>query len=239
MTLKKYIPDLVTSMNLVCGLIGVTFAIRSRLDWAFYCMLAAAAFDFMDGFVARALDAVSDLGRELDSLCDVVSFGVLPGLMLSQLGSMLRFDSGWFDYFPLLFAVFAALRLAKFNVDARQSDGFLGLPVPAAAIFCGALCCHCCHTPLGFLSAWAAGPVFIPLLTVALCALMVSEIPMYSFKFHRGDGRALVIKRAGLLSFGLILAAYCLLSRRHGSLAVMLLFLYYILDNLVCAVFKL
>ena len=78
MTLRKYIPDLITSMNLVCGLLGVVFTLRSRLDIAFACMLAAAVFDFLDGLAARALDAYSDMGKELDSLCDLVSFGVLP-----------------------------------------------------------------------------------------------------------------------------------------------------------------
>ena len=134
MTLRKYIPDLITSMNLVCGLLGVVFTLKSRLDIAFACMLAAAVFDFLDGLAARALDAYSDLGKELDSLCDLVSFGVLPALMLCFLMQTYRFDGSWICWLPLLLAVFSALRLAKFNVDPRQTDGFLGLPTPAAAL---------------------------------------------------------------------------------------------------------
>ena len=239
MTLRKYIPDLITSMNLVCGLVGVVFALRSRLDLAFICMLAAAVFDFLDGTAARALDAYSDLGKELDSLCDLVSFGVLPALMLCFLMQTYCFDGSWICWLPLLLALFAALRLAKFNVDPRQKDGFLGLPVPAAGILCGALCSYCCHTPVEFLSTWVSGPVFIPLLAACLCVLMVCEVPMFSFKFHKGDARSLTVKRITLVAFILAAAVFCLLAKHHWSLAVLLGFVFYILNNLVYALFKL
>ena len=84
MSIKKYIPNAITSMNLVCGIIGVIFAFKARFDLAFYMMIAAAVFDFMDGLAARALGAYSDMGKELDSLCDMVSFGVLPSVMLYE-----------------------------------------------------------------------------------------------------------------------------------------------------------
>ena len=239
MTLRRYIPDFITSMNLVCGLIGVIFAIRSRLDLAFYCMLAAALFDFLDGLAARLLDAVSAMGRELDSLCDLVSFGVLPGLMLCRLMQTFRFGDEPLCWLPLVLAVFSALRLAKFNVDARQADGFLGLPTPAAALLCGALCCYCSYSPVAFLSTWVAGPVFVPVLTLCLCILLVCEVPMFSFKFHRGDGRTLTVKRLTLAAFILAVAVFCLAAGHHWSLAVLLGFLFYILNNLVYALFKL
>ena len=112
MTLRKYIPDFLTAMNLVCGLIALVYAFGGRSDIAFYLMLAAAVFDFSDGFAARALHAYSDMGKELDSLCDLVSFGVLPAVMLH-----LRMKSAalpeWSCLIPLLIAVFSALRLAK------------------------------------------------------------------------------------------------------------------------------
>ena len=239
MTLRKYIPDLITSMNLVCGLVGVVFALRSRLDLAFICMLAAAVFDFLDGTAARALDAYSDLGKELDSLCDLVSFGVLPALMLCFLMQTYRFDGSWICWLPLVLALFAALRLARFNVDPRQKDGFLGLPVPAAGILCGALCSYCCHAPVEFLSTWVSGPVFIPLLAACLCILMVCEVPMFSFKFHKGDARSLTVKRITLVAFILAAAVFCLVAKHHWSLAVLLGFAFYILNNLVYALFKL
>lgn len=239
MTLRKHIPNFITSMNLVCGLIGVIFAFEARLDLAFYCMLGAAVFDFLDGLAARALDAYSDMGRELDSLCDLVSFGVLPGLMLCRLMQIFRFGDGWLCWLPLVLAVFSALRLAKFNVDARQADGFLGLPTPASALLGGALCCYCSYSPVAFLSTWVAGPVFVPLLTLCLCALLVCELPMFSFKFHNDDAKTLQIKRMTLVLFVLAAFVFCLVAGHHWSLAVLLGLAFYILNNLVYALFKL
>ena len=239
MALRKHIPNIITSMNLVCGLVGVVFALRSRLDLAFYCMLAASVFDFLDGLAARLLGAYSDMGKELDSLCDLISFGFLPGLMLSALMQIYSFTGSVLSWTPLLLTLFSALRLAKFNVDERQASGFLGLPTPAAALLCGALCCYCCHTPLEFLSTWVSGPVFIPLLTLCLCILLVSEVPMFSFKMHRGDPRALQVKRWTLVAFFVASAAFCLLFSHHWSLAVVLGLLFYVLNNLVYALFKL
>lgn len=239
MALRKYIPDLITAMNVVCGLVGVVFALQSRLDIAFYCMLAAAVFDFLDGFAARLLGAYSDFGKELDSLCDLISFGFLPALMLCNLMQTYRFDGSWICWLPFLLTVFSALRLAKFNVDERQTDGFLGLPTPASALLCGALCCYCCHTPLEFLSTWVSGPVFIPLLTLCLCALLVCEVPMFSVKLHPDDSRSLWVKRLTMVAFFVAAALFCLVAGHHWSLAVVLGFLFYILNNLVYALFKL
>ena len=238
MTLRKHIPNFITSMNLVCGLVGVVFALRSRLDMAFYCMLAASVCDFLDGLAARVLDAYSDKGKELDSLCDLVSFGFLPALMLCVLTQLYRFDGSLLCWVPLALTLFSALRLAKFNVDPRQSSGFLGLPTPAAALLCGALCCYCCHTPLEFLSTWVSSTVFIPLLTLCLCILLVSEVPMFSFKMHRGDSRTLQVKRWTLVAFFVAAAVFCLLAGHHWSLTVVLGLLFYILNNLVYALFK-
>ena len=239
MTLRKHIPNTITSMNLVCGLVGVIFALHNRLDMAFYCMLAASVFDFLDGLAARALDAYSDTGKELDSLCDLISFGFLPALMLCVLMQLYRFDESPVCWLPLALTLFSALRLAKFNVDERQSSSFLGLPTPAAALLCGALCCYCCHTPLEFLSTWVSGPVFIPLLALCLCILLVSEVPMFSFKMHRGDSRTLQVKRWTLVAFCVAAAVFCLVAGHHWSLTVVLGLLFYILNNLVYALFKL
>ena len=239
MTLKKYIPDCLTAMNIVCGLVGVVFVLHHRLDLAFYCMLAAAVFDFLDGFAARLLKAYSDLGKELDSLCDLVSFGFLPALMLCELMRTYRFDTSWICWVPLVLTVFSALRLAKFNVDERQTAGFLGLPTPAAALLCGALCCYCCFSPLEFLSTWVSGPVFIPVLTLCLSFLLVCEVPMFSFKMHRDDSRTLWTKRLTLVAFFVVAALLCLIAGHHWSLTVVLGLLFYILNNLVYALFKL
>ena len=239
MSLRRHIPNAITSMNLVCGLVGVVFALRSRLDLAFYWMLAAAVCDFLDGWAARKLGAASDFGREMDSLSDLVSFGFLPALMLCLLMQTFRFDSGWVCWLPLVLTLFSGLRLAKFNTDPRQAEQFLGLPAPAAAMLCGALCCYCVHVPTGFLSTWAAGPVFLPLLAFCLGLLMVCECPMFSLKFHREDGRTLAVKRWTLAAFTLVSVAFCLVFGHHLSLAVVLTMAFYILNNLVYALFKL
>ena len=240
MSFRRHIPNLVTSMNLVCGLVGVIFAVRRQLDAAFFAMLLAAVFDFLDGFAARLLDAYSDEGKELDSLCDLVSFGVLPGLMLSILMQTYRFDDSYLNWIPLIvLGLGSASRLARFNVDTRQTSVFLGLPTPASALLCGALCCYCYHNPLEFLSTWVAGPVFIPLLAVVLYVLLVSEIPMFSFKMHRDDPRALWVKRITLVAFFVAAAVFCLVAGHHWSLVIVLGLLFYILNNVVYALFKL
>ena len=239
MSFSRHIPNTITSMNLVCGLIGVVFALRSRLDLAFYWMLGAAVCDFLDGWAARKLGVTSAFGKEMDSLSDLVSFGFLPALMLCLLMQTFRFDAGWVCWLPLVLALFSGLRLAKFNTDPRQEEQFLGLPTPAAAMLCGALCCYCVHVPTGFLSTWAAGPLFIPVLALCLGLLMVCELPMFSLKCHREDSRTVAVKRWTLLGFVVVSVAFCLVFRHHLSLAVVLTMLFYILNNLVYALFKL
>lgn len=238
MKLRSYIPDFITSLNVVCGIIGVVFAFKGRLDIAFYLMVGAAVFDFLDGFCARLLGAYSDLGKELDSLCDAVSFGVLPAVMLYTLMKTLMFGESLVCWIPLVLAVFSVLRLAKFNVDKRQTESFLGLPVPASALLCGALCCFVCYHPSSILAQWSAGPVFIPLLSVCLGALMVSEIPMFSMKFHKTDGRVLKVKRISFAAIVAVACVICLVCSLNWSFAVFISMLCYILKNLIYAAFR-
>lgn len=236
--MKKYIPDCITSINLICGIIGVVFAFKGRLDIAFILMLAASAADFLDGFAARALDAYSDMGKELDSLSDLVSFGVLPSVMLYNLSGTCMFGESWVSWVPLVITLASGLRLAKFNVDERQSAGFLGLPTPASALLCGSLCYYVASDPASFLADWCAGPVFIPVISLCLSFLLLSEIPMFSFKFHKDDPSALKIKRMALA--GLVLAAIlvCVFCRLNWSAVILLTLVCYILKNLVYAILK-
>ena len=153
MSVKKHIPNSITAMNLLSGVIAVIFTFEGRLDVAFYLMLLAAVFDFCDGLCARLLHAYSDIGKELDSLSDMVSFGVLPALMLHVLMRMSGMDC-WLCWVPLAIAVFSALRLAKFNIDERQGSSFLGLATPACAIICGSLACLALKEPGFWLPAF-------------------------------------------------------------------------------------
>lgn len=233
MSLTKSIPNAITSMNLLCGVVGVMFTFGGRPDIAFYMMLAAAAFDFLDGFAARALNAYSDIGKELDSLCDVVSFGVLPALMLHRTMVALS-GAGIFSCLPIILAVFSALRLAKFNIDERQHAGFLGLPTPAAAMLCGALCCFVYMEPASAPARWCATVWALPLLAVVLSTLIVCEIPMFAMKFGKGmeaDRRT----RSRRLAFACVAVLGAILTAvlgLHWSLAVLLAFLGYIVVNL-------
>ncbi len=229
---------MITSMNLLCGIIGVVFAFKGRPDIAFILMLAASAADFLDGAAARALGAYSDLGKELDSLSDMVSFGVLPSVMLYNCSRTCMFGESWVCWIPLVIALCSGLRLAKFNVDTRQGDSFLGLPTPASALIAGSLCYYVAVDPGSFLSAWCAGPVFIPALSVCLAALLVSEIPMFSFKFHADDPQLLKNKRMAFAFIVLAAILVVVICRLDWSLAVLLSLTAYVLKNLVYAIAK-
>lgn len=239
MSLKKHIPNFITSMNLLCGVVGVVFAFKTRLDIAFFLMLAAAVFDFLDGFAARILGAYSDMGKELDSLSDLVSFGVLPSMMLYSLMKTSMFSElGFLCWVPLLITVFSALRLAKFNIDERQSSSFIGLPTPACALLCSSLCYFVCMEPSSFLAAWASGPMFIPVLSVILCVLLVSELPMFSMKFSKDDSPVLKRKRVTFFIEIAIVLVLTLVFSFHWSLTVLAVFVCYIVKNLFYALFK-
>lgn len=240
MKVTRYIPDTITSMNLLSGTLGVIFTLSGRIDVAFLLMLAASVFDFCDGLAARALDAYSNMGKELDSLSDMVSFGVLPSLMLYQTMRVCTFSDSWICFIPLVLAVFSGLRLAKFNVDERQHDSFLGLPTPSAAMICGSLCYFIAHDQNTFLAAWAAGYLFIPLLAVILSVLLVTEIPMFSLKIskgHKSDGVTSRKRIAFLVNVAVIAAIVASLGL-NWSLGVLLTFVVYTLMNVAYVLFR-
>ena len=231
MSVVKHIPNTITSMNLLCGVLGVIASLDGRLEQGFALMILAAVFDFCDGLAARLLKAYSEIGKELDSLADDVSFGVLPAVMLYKISGT---DIAVLRYLPLLLAAFSALRLAKFNLDERQHDSFIGLPTPAAAMICGSLATLVTVRPDSFLAHWCAGPVFIPVLTIVLCYLLVSEIPMFSMKFGGGRkaARIEVAKRVAFLVIAGLAVVIALVERSHWSFVFFASFLGYILINL-------
>lgn len=231
MSLIKHIPNTITSMNLLSGVMGVVFALRGHLELAFPMMLAAAVFDFCDGLAARLLNSWSAIGKELDSLADVVSFGVLPSIMLLQTMQE-KGCSCWISYIPLFLAAMSALRLAKFNLDERQTSDFIGVATPTAAMIAGSLCYFIAVNSGTFLDAWAGGKWFIPILSVVLGLLLNSEIPMFGMKAGKGH-KLLDGKRIVFLSLSACAIVAVIVLRLNWSLAVLLIFCLYLVENLV------
>ena len=230
MALYKHIPNTITSMNLLSGVMGVIFTLEGHLEWALPLMVLAAVFDFCDGLAARLLDAYSPIGGELDSLADLVSFGVLPSLMLYKV--MPADAPVLVRFLPLFVAVMSAVRLAKFNVDDRQTLDFLGLPTPSCAMVCGSLA-YFLQAGGGVPSG--AGPWLVAAVAVILGLLLVSEIPMFGMKIKKGH-KLLDTKRIAFL----ILAVACVLAvvllKQNWSLAILAVFSVYIVENLLVAV---
>ncbi|MBR5255156.1 MAG: CDP-diacylglycerol--serine O-phosphatidyltransferase [Bacteroidales bacterium] len=229
MALTKHIPNAITSMNLLSGILGVIFALEGRLEWALPLMILAAVFDFCDGLAARLLNAYSPIGKELDSLADMVSFGVLPAIMLFKVQPLdapvlLRF-------LPLFVAVMSALRLAKFNIDERQTSDFLGLPTPSCAMVCGSLA-YFLHTQGGVPAG--AGPWLLAAIAVIMGLLLVSEVPMFGMKIKKGH-KLLDTKRIAFLVLAVACVLAVILFKQDWSLAILAVFSIYIAENLIVA----
>lgn len=183
--MKKHIPNAITCLNLFTGCIGIVFAFQDKLIYASYAILIAAVFDFLDGMVARLLSAYSDIGKELDSLADVISFGFLPSAIVYQLflhAPQVGELSPYLNLSAFLIAVFSALRLAKFNVDTRQAENFIGLPTPANALLVASLPMILAESGT-FLSSYILNPFFLFLFSLGMGLLLVTEVPLISLKF--------------------------------------------------------
>ena len=238
MNIIRHIPNTITSTNLLCGVVGVIFTFQGALDIAFYLMLAAAICDFLDGFAARLLKAYSPVGKELDSLADLISFGMLPSIMLYKL--MDTFHSGeWICYIPLIIVVLSAVRLAKFNVDDRQTENFIGLATPACAMICGSFTYYSTIPAEGIVffndmifSAWA-----IPVASVVLSLLLVSEVPMFSLKFKKGSPYNTV--RKYFIGISVFAAIAAVIFKTNWAFAVHLVFVLYLAFNLLRFLFSL
>lgn len=185
----KHIPNAMTCGNLLCGCLGITQVFVDNLPLAAWLIFAAAVLDFGDGFVARLVNAQSAIGKELDSLADCVTFGVLPAFIMFRLlaGSPLGFyetlkgQGAVLPFVALLMAVFSALRLAKFNVDTRQSESFIGVPTPANALVVAAFPLIIQYGQMG--ADLVRHPFFLLPYTLLMSYLLVAEIPLMAFKF--------------------------------------------------------
>lgn len=181
MKIKAQIPNLLTLLNLLFGVIGIVWVLDGEILSGAYFVFIAAGLDFLDGFVARLLKVQSDMGKELDSLADVVSFGVLPGLILFMMTKNQTEPESYLPYFTLIVPMLSAYRLAKFNLDTRQSDRFIGLPTPANALFLSTLPYLAIQFPL--VEQWLSSALVLIILAWFFAILLVAEIPLIALKF--------------------------------------------------------
>jgi CDP-diacylglycerol--serine O-phosphatidyltransferase len=186
--LKKHLPNAITCANLFSGCVGIVLAFQGNSIAAAYALFMAAIFDFFDGFASRVLKSFSRIGKDLDSLADIVSFGVLPSVVLYELflqAPAVRGIGAYLNYIAFLIPVFSALRLAKFNVDTRQSEIFIGLPTPANGILIASLPLILQQYPQ--LAGYVLNPWVLSIFTVVMCGLLVAEMPLFSLKFKNTD----------------------------------------------------
>lgn len=221
MTFKRHIPNTLTLLNLLSGTVGIIFVLDGNIYSGAYFVLISAALDFLDGFVARLLKVQGELGKQLDSLADAISFGLLPGIVLFAM-SRSAAEVNWITYLTLSVPVFSAYRLAKFNLDTRQSDRFIGLPTPANALLITTL--PFLATTWVQLGTWLTAPFFLAAIAICLSYLLIAEIPLIALKFKNfslqdnvyrylligiGFGTAIFL---GLAGIPFVILSYILLS---------------------------
>ena len=232
MNIKKSIPNLVTCCSLISGCMAAIMALKGDLPVATWWIIIAAIFDFGDGFAARSLHAYSPMGKELDSLADMITFGLLPSIMLYKCMDIYH-PGEWYCYIPLVIVAFSALRLAKFNIDERQSENFIGLATPACAMICGSFTLVAHLDVNNIAGAMTESTWMIPAASVILSLLLVSEIPMFSMKFKKGASADLKWMRISFIAVSVAALAVTLILGQHFSHAVLFIFLTYIVMNIL------
>lgn len=202
MTVKRHIPNLITLLNLLCGTIATIFAIQGNLIMAAVFVAGGIFFDFFDGLAARSLKVSSEIGLQLDSLADVVTSGVVPGIVMYQLlenalpgkatvkETGWEVSSGWWEWnfntlalIGLFITLASAYRLAKFNVDERQTDSFIGVPTPANALLVLSFPLILTYQPNSFITGLILNEWFLIALTLVSCYLLNAEIKLFALKF--------------------------------------------------------
>ena len=229
MKILKHLPNTITSFNLLFGTIAVIYGFQGQTVIAVMLVLAAAACDFLDGFVARLIKAYSPMGKELDSLADLISFGLAPTILLFyRYGETQGFQ--FTTFIPLTITIASALRLAKFNVDTRQTENFIGMPTPANAI----LICMLLHfsTYNSLFDPLLDSKWFIPLFSILMSWLLVCNIPMFSLKLKslKWKGNEL---RFGIIITAVVLFLTVVISGTTWSISILFVFVLYIIINVL------
>lgn len=224
MNIKKYIPNLFTLGNLFCGTLATIFAVQNKFEEAALFVVLGIVFDFFDGFLARLLKVSGELGKQLDSLADMVTSGVAPGIIMFQLMNesiilknknsiddielegLISFSSSYLPYIGLILTLAACYRLAKFNLDTRQSESFIGVPTPAMSLFVISLPLIYAYTDIQFIQNLIANNYFLIGVTLVLSYLMNAEIPLLSLKFKSFGVKENIFKYLLILLSGVLLA---------------------------------
>ena len=233
---KRQIPNLITLGNLTFGVVACYHAALGSLREAAVCIMAGIFLDFFDGLAARLLKVASPVGKELDSLADVVTSGVAPALILFHIIGMLSAYNDypelleWLCYTAFLIPAFSAYRLAKFNLDTRQSHSFLGLPVPSnALIWVGlALSLYNVYAIPAFLSSLLF-PCILVAVSLVTDILMVSELPMFSLKFNFKD----LSWKTNCVQYIFLIGCAAIIALTRQWYAISLIILWYILLSLL------
>lgn len=208
--IKKHIPNTITCLNLISGCVAITYALIGEPQWALLWIIIGATFDFFDGLSARLLGVSSPIGKELDSLADDITFGVAPAAIVAYELSVIDYPAllepyrGYIPYFAFIIAAFSALRLAKFNLDERQTTSFIGLPTPANALFWGSFIIGAKYQIEN--CEWA-----LPALLIMVCVsswLLVCELPMFALKFKQWGWKGNEIRYSFIALCALIFAAF-------------------------------
>lgn len=244
--MKRHIPNIITCLNIVCGAAAVILTLWGYWWPAFCFILAGAVFDFCDGAAARALGAYSDIGKELDSLSDLVTFGLAPALMLFSW--YYKINDGypsWVAFIALLIVPLSAVRLAKFNLDERQKTSFIGLPTPALAMIAGAAVAygHVCmqHGADGVVLSLLCSSWFIPAISVVLALLLVSAVPMFSLK-GKAAAKSVAVTRRLFFAGAIAAIVLCIVLRQDCLpffsiffLMIFIVFVWYLVLQVVMA----
>lgn len=250
--MKRHLPNIITLCNLVCGSIAVRLAFCGRYTEALLFIILGAVFDFFDGFTARKLHVSSPVGVELDSLADLITFGFAPSAMFfSLIGNLARHCGlqpcpladavlSHINVVAFLIVAFSALRLAKFNIDTRQTSSFLGLPTPANALLLSSVAIgldrHCFGLSASTDSSACLASIFALVATTAVSsALLVSEMPLFALKFKNFSWRDNSVRFIFLFSSAVLVIASFLIGSENITTGIGLCIVWYVVLSLLCA----
>jgi CDP-diacylglycerol--serine O-phosphatidyltransferase len=214
MWIKKQVPNTITLLNLFCGCIAMVFALNKEFEMAFYFVSLGIFLDFFDGFFARLFQVSSSLGLQLDSLADMVTSGVVPGIVMYQLmGSSSGYPKlGWivepFPFVGFLITLGSCYRLANFNIDTRQTDSFIGLPTPANALFILSLPLVLRNLDSFFVLELLTNPFVLVGITLLSVYMLNAEIPLFSLKIKQMSLKKNALQILFLLSSVVLIASF-------------------------------